>query len=114
MAAGVTSQFEKMGESPLTAPGSVVNVSGNRSPYTMEVPRKGPSGDSESEPASVRGNGGMMSGEHNGPRFSPLTTVFYPNSPEMSQTGRGMRTVPSKGDNSFWGEQGSNQSGQSY
>lgn len=112
MADNATSNFPKMGESPLV--GSVVNVSGNRSPYTMPVARKGPSGDSETEPASVRPSGAMASGEHNGPRFSPMTTVFYPNSPEMQNTGRGMRTVPSKGDNSFWGEQASNQSGKSY
>jgi hypothetical protein len=93
-------QFPKMGEEPLT--NSLVNVSGNRSPYTTAVARKGPSGDSESEPATHRGQT-SMSGTHPGPAFRPQTTISYPNAPEASQTGRGMRTLPSAvGNSPFW------------
>lgn len=93
------SHFEKMGQNPLV--GTVVNTSGNRSPYTQLRPKKGPSGDSESEPASVRGR--TMIHEAHGPTFRPVTTISYPNAPEHAATGRGMRTVPSSlGNRDFW------------
>lgn len=110
--ADAVSNFPKMGEEPLV--GNVVNVSGNRSPYTMPVARKGPSSDSEPGDMAVRGVGAMASGEHNGPTFAPLKTVFYPNSPEFKNTGRGMRRVPSKGDTSFWSDEAVSQSGSRY
>lgn len=100
----MTSNFPKMGEHPLV--GNIVNVSGNRSPYTTARPKGGPSGDSESEPAAVRGVGRDATGEHAGPCFAPQTTVYYPNAPEASQTGRALVTVPSvaskNGNGDFW------------
>lgn len=107
------SQFEKMGESPLV--GSLVNVSGNRSPYTTAVPRKGaPSADGESEPNAHRGQT-MATGEHSGPCFRPQTTLFWPNAPEQAATGRALRYLPSAGSKSgngdFWNDRAS-QSGQ--
>lgn len=102
------SDFEKMGESPLV--GSVVNISGNRSPYTTMVPRKGPSSDGESEPNAHRGQT-MATGEHSGPCFRPQTTLFWPNTPEQSATGRGLRYLPKSGKGSFWNDRAS-QSGQ--
>lgn len=108
-----TSNFPKMGESPLTAPGSLVNASGNRSPYTMQAPKHGPSADSEPGDQAVRGVGQMATGEHSGPRFSPATTICYPNSPEHGSTGRGMRTVASRaGVSDFWTDRSASQSGQ--
>lgn len=93
----MASTFPKMGEEPLTS--NIVNVSGNRSPYTQTVAKRGPAGDSESEPASVRGHI-SMDGEHNGPTFRPVATL--PFQPDPS-TGRGMRTVPSSlGNRDFW------------
>lgn len=103
------SQFPKMGEHPLE--GSVVNMSGNRSPYTMPVERKGPSADGEAEPAGKRGVT-MATGERNGPCFRPQATICYPNAPESGSTGRGMRTVPSRtGNQDFWDNRAS-QSGE--
>jgi HNH endonuclease len=100
MAENATSSFVKMGEEPLTS--HLVNASANRG-NTMPVARKGPSSDSEPGTMAVRGTGRMTSGEVNGPSFSPVTRISFPNSPEMSQTGRGLRTVPSKaGVSDFW------------
>lgn len=104
MADNATSQFPKMGEEPLTS--HLVNISGNRSPNTMPVARKGPSGDSESEPASHRG-ATSMSGERNGPRFAPQTTISWPNAPEHAKTGRGMRTLPPATRSPFWDQRAS-------
>lgn len=105
-----TSQFPKMGEEPLTS--HLVNASGDRSPYTIFAAKHGPSADSEPGDQAVRGVGPEATGEHSGPRFSPVTTVFYPNAPEYATTGRGMRTVPSKaGVGDFWDDRAS-QSGQ--
>lgn len=101
----MTSQFPAMGEFPLTD--SIVNVSGDRSPYTKTVARKGPSGDSESEPAAVRGQI-SMDGEHNGPTFRPVTMLYQQNAAEASAIGRGMRTVPSSlGNRDFWDDRAS-------
>jgi hypothetical protein len=36
-----------------------------------------------------------MDGEHNGPRFRPATTIYYPNITKHAAAGLGMRTVPS-------------------
>jgi hypothetical protein len=106
------SQFEKMGESPLV--GSVVNISGNRSPYTTAVARKGPSSDGESEPNAHRGQA-MATGEHSGPCFRPQTTLFWPNTPDQAATGRNVRLLPSAssktGNGDFWNDRAS-QSGQ--
>lgn len=108
MADNATSNFPKMGESALE---DFVNTSGNRSPYTMPVGRKGPSGDSENEPASVRPVGSVATGEHNGPRFAPVTTIDFPNAPEHVQTGRALKRVPSSvGNRDFWDSR-SSQSG---
>lgn len=96
-----SSVFPKMGAEPLTD--HLVDISGNRSPYTIRVPRHGPSADSEPGDQALRGVGSDATGEHSGPRFAPVTTVFYPNAPEWSETGRALRTVPSKvGALDFW------------
>lgn len=102
----MSTNFPAMGEFPLTD--SIVNVSGNRSPYTQTVARKGPAGDSESEPSAHRGQI-SMDGEHNGPSFRPVTTLPFQPDPN---TGRGMRTVRSSvGNRDFWDSR-SGQSGQ--
>ena len=96
-----SSSFPKMGENPMV--GTLVNVSGDRSSYTHPRGKGGPSGDSETEPSSVRLVGSTATGENAGPRFAPVTTIYYPNTPEASQTGRGLRTVPSAiGNRDFW------------
>lgn len=101
------SSFPKMGEEPLTS--HLVNASGDRSPYTTGVPKHGPSSDSEPGDQAVRGVGSDATGEHSGPTFRPVTTLPFQPDP---QTGRGMRTVPSKaGVSDFWNDRQS-QSGQ--
>lgn len=106
----MASQFPKMGEHALED--SLVNVSGDRSPYTKDVARKGPSGDVLATGGKANKGQISMSGEHNGPRFAPVTTISYPNAPEASQTGRGMRTVRSAvGNRDFWDSR-SSQSGE--
>jgi hypothetical protein len=97
----MATQFPKMGEYPLE--GGLVNMSGKRSPYTMPEARKGPSGDAMDGPTGHRGVGPDATGEHNGPRFRPVTTIAFPNSEAASATGRGMRTLPSSlGNRDFW------------
>lgn len=97
-----SSNFPKMGEHPLE--GNLVNTSGNRSPYTQVQAKKGPSGDAlATGGTAVRGVGANATGEHSGPCFAPQTTIYFPNSPEASQTGRGLRIVPSAvGNRDFW------------
>lgn len=100
MADNATSQFPKMGEEPLT--NSLVNVSGNRSPYTKTVARKGPSGDVLATGGKAN-RGATEIHEAHGPTFRPQTTICYPNAPEHAATGRGMRTVASAvGNRDFW------------
>ena len=98
MAEQSTSQFPKMGESPLV--GSIVNISGQRSPYMQARPRNGPSADGEAE------NPGRRTGfqiEGNGPQCRPMTTISYPNAPEHAQTGRALRPLPpAVGHSDFW------------
>lgn len=102
MADNAVSSFPKMGEHPLE--GTIVNTSGNRSPYTQTQAKKGPSGDALAiGGTAVRGVGSDATGEHSGPCFRPQTTVYFPNSPEASKTGRALRTVPSAlGNRDFW------------
>jgi hypothetical protein len=101
MADSASSAFPKMGEAPLTS--HLVNASGDRSPYTKNVARPA-QGDAEAVGGTaIRGVGQMATTEMNGPVNRPVTTISYPNSPEMSKTGRGMRVVPSKtGVGDFW------------
>ena len=98
MSSTITTHFETMGSNPLV--GTVVNVSGDRSPYTIPTARKGPSSDVLATGGKANKGATLMSGTHNGAKFSPQTKICFPNAPEASATGRGMRTVPKAG-NSF-------------
>lgn len=101
MAENATTHFPKMGEHPLE--GSIVNTSGNRSPYTHPRPEYAPTGAMDPATAGGRGSGAMATGENAGPRFAPVVTISYPNAPESAQTGRALRTVPSAiGNRDFW------------
>lgn len=96
--------FPKMGEHPLV--GTLVNISGDRSPYTTSRP-KAASGDAiATGGTAIRGVGGNATGEHSGPVFAPQTAISFANSSEASQTGRGLRTIPSvaskSGNGDFW------------
>ena len=107
------SNFPKMGEHPLE--GTIVNTSGNRSPYTHAEDRFTGGDAIATGGTAIRGVGGNATGEHSGPAFAPQTTVVFPNSPEAAQTGRGMRAIRSvaskTGNGDFW-DQRSSQSGQ--
>jgi hypothetical protein len=98
--------FPKMGDHPLE--GTIVNTSGNRSPYTHPVSRPSQGDALGTGGTAIRGNGGIMTGEHSGPCFAPQATVVFPNSPEASQTGRGLRVMPSvaskTGNGDFWND----------
>lgn len=100
----VQSAFPKMGEHPLV--GTIVNTSGNRSPYTHDVARPSQGDAIAVGGNAVRGVGSDATGEHSGPCFAPQTTISFPNSPEAAQTGRGLRVVPSvaskTGNGAFW------------
>lgn len=108
-----TSQFPKMGEHPLE--GNIVNVSGDRSPYTQSVAKYSGGDAIATSGTSIRGVGRDATGEKPGPAFAPQTTISFPNSPESSQTLRSLRTVPSvaskTGNGDFWDSRTS-QSGQ--
>lgn len=98
--------FEKMGDSFITD--HLINVSGNRSPYTMPVAKK--STTSDQGPLGGKANrGAKLIKEANGPACTPVQTINYSNAPEMKNVGRGMRTVPSKaGNGDFYGAGDSN------
>jgi hypothetical protein len=104
MSESVQSSFAKMGEHPLV--GTIVNTSGNRSPYTHPVADPAQGDAIATGGTAIRGVGRDATGEHSGPVCSPQTTISYPNSPEAAQTGRGLRTVPSvasrTGNGDFW------------
>lgn len=89
-----TSTFAKMGDEELTS--HLVNVSGNRSPYTMPVGRKGPKTDQDQGVGTAAHRSQNLIHEANGPQAKVVATIDYSNAPEKSSTGRGMRTVPSK------------------
>jgi hypothetical protein len=94
----VKTTFETMGQYPLE--GHVVNMSGQRSPYTKTAPKQGPTSDA---PDSVGGNRSQVAKDYNGPKFAPQTTICYPNAPEASATLRNVKIMPSKtGVSDFW------------
>jgi hypothetical protein len=106
MSDNATSSFPTMGDEGYT---SLMNMSGNRSPYTMPVERKGPTTpDMGGSPAGGRGS--TMIHEAHGPTFRPVASQSY--AAEYPETGRGMRTVPSSvGNRDFWASRGENGEG---
>jgi hypothetical protein len=100
MSDNVRTDFPTMGEHPLE--GSVVNLSGARSPYTKLVPGKmGKNAGPDSTTSVARQT--MVTSETNGPLCAPQTTVAYPNAPESGQTQRNVQLMPSKaGTSDFW------------
>lgn len=96
-----SSDFPKMGE---TAYDGLMNMSGQRSPYTIPQARKGPtSPDTGGENKSNRS--AAMLHEGMGPTFRPVASKVQGS--EYPETGRGMRTVPSSvGNRDFWASRG--------
>lgn len=101
-----TDTFPKMGDDGLA---SVVNVSGQRSAYTMPQARKGPT-----SPDMGGGNGSARRSateihEAHGPTFRPVATSVY----DTTEQPRAMRTMPSAvGCRDFWDARASNNEGQ--
>ena len=102
-----TSSFEKMGDSGYEG---LMNMSGERSPYTMPQARKGPTTpDMGGSPAGGRGS--SMIHEAHGPTFRPVASQSY--APEYPETGRGMRTVASSvGNRDFWASRAGDNAGE--
>lgn len=96
----VTTQFEKMGDAGYE---QVLNLSGDRSPYTMPQGRKGPT-----SPDLGGGNGSSRKGatlirEAHGPTFAPVASRTFASS--YPETTRGIHTVPSRtGLGDFWNQ----------
>lgn len=92
-----TSSFPKMGDEGYA---SLMNMSGQRSPYTMEQPRKGPT-TPDMGGGGAGGRGSTMIHEGHGPTFRPVASASYPT--EYAATGRNVRQVPSAvGNRDFW------------
>jgi hypothetical protein len=92
-----TSNFPKMGDDGMT---SLVNMSGQRSPYTMPEGRKGP-GSPDLGGGGAGGRGSTMIHEAHGPQFRPVASKVY--ATEYAATGRNTRQVPSAvGNRDFW------------
>lgn len=102
-----SSSFPTMGE---TGYEGLMNMSGDRSPYTKEVPRQGPTTpDLGGSPAGGRGS--MLRSERGGPMFAPVASRSY--APEYPETGRSMHTVPSSiGNRDFWDSRAQSNEGQ--
>ena len=94
----VTDHFPTMGEGGYD---QVMNMSGQRSPYTIERPKAGPT-----QPDMGGGNAGGRSlgptlKEGMGPQFRPVATRGWA-APD-SRTERNVRVVPSSvGNRDFW------------
>ena len=100
-----TTTFEKVGSYD-----HVVNMSGQRSPYTMPEGRKGPT-----SPDMGGGNGSArrsptMIHEANGPACTITASKGF--APEYPETGRAFRTVPSRaGVGDFWASRAASNEG---
>ncbi len=102
-----TSSFPTMGDSAYEG---LVNMSGDRSPYTKLQAKHGPTvPDTGGSPAGGRGS--SMVHETMGPVFRPVASRSY--APEYPETGRGMRTVPSSiGNRDFWAARAASNEGE--
>lgn len=93
-----STDFPKMGESME----HVLNLSGERSPYTKSTPRKTMGrGSSPTGTAAIRGR--TMIKEANGPCFHIKATLYSQNAAEASAVTRNVRIMPSAvGNRDFW------------
>ena len=94
----VTSNFEKIGDQGFE---QVMNMSGQRSPYTMPQARRGPT-----SPDLGGGNGSSRKGatlirEAHGPTFTPVASRTFASA--YPETERSVYTVASRvGQKDFW------------
>jgi hypothetical protein len=97
----VTTDFPVMGDQGIAS--SVVNMSGNRSPYTTPVAKQGgQSGGIDGVTGGPRQQTEINS-EVLGPLCKPQTTLFFPNAADHDKTGRNTKILPSRsGTSDFW------------
>lgn len=102
-----TSSFEKMGDSGYEG---LMNMSGQRSPYTMPQARSGPTTPDMGGENKANRSATMIHEAH-GPTFRPVASQSYQS--EYPETGRSMRTVPSAvGNRDFWAARGNSNQGE--
>lgn len=97
-----TSNFEKVGES---FPHSVVNLSGERRPYTIQAPRLKGGPTSSMQPGEGSGapaRSSALNNEAHGPQFTPTAKIVYANSEESGKTQRNTRFLNGPRRGSFW------------
>ena len=103
MADNIKTTFEAMGDEGI--PSSVINLSGQRSPYTRVRPRGGAVAGDDLPSSTGNRSQSLTNAEVLGPQCAPQTTLYYPNAADHEATGRNTRIVPSRtgvADN-FWG-----------
>ena len=94
----VTSAFEKIGDAGYQ---QVMNMSGNRSPYTTPVGRQGPTSPDLGGGNGCSRKGATLINEAHGPTFRPVASHAYGS--EYPETGRSVHTMPSRvGQKDFW------------
>jgi hypothetical protein len=84
------SDFPLMGEDVVH---QVVNVSGNRSPYTKEVPKQ-TMGRGKSPTGVMASRGRSVINEAHGPRCYIQETLYHANAAESSATERNVKIMP--------------------
>ena len=85
-----TTSFPTMGEE---IPHSIMNLSGNRSPYTTTVSKK-TMGRGSSPTGKYTYRGQSLINEAHGPRCHIVATLYAPNAAEASATQRNTRILP--------------------
>ena len=103
MADNTRTSFPVMGDEGII--NHVCNMSGKRSPYTMEQPK----GNVPMADDLASGNGtrsqSMVGSETLGPCCSPQTTQFYPNAASHADSGKNTKILPSHaGTSDFWNQ----------
>jgi hypothetical protein len=86
-----TTQFPKMGDEAITK--HVVNISGQRSPYTKPEAKKGFAKGSLPNSEHADRGASSMSGTNPGPRCYIQEKIAYPNSPESAKVLRNTKRV---------------------
>lgn len=87
-----TTQFPKVGDDGIVS--HVVNISGQRSPYTKMEPKKGFSkDDAAADPKDKANKGRTMIRNAQGPRPSIQAKICYPNSGESAKVQRNVKRV---------------------
>jgi hypothetical protein len=101
----IKTDFPAMGLNGI--PESVINMSGNRSPYTTLRPNAAPAGDSIDGVTGPPAAHTLVNAEVLGPVCAPQTTLFYPNAANHADSGRNVKLMPSRaGVSDFWDKRG--------